>query len=75
MQSFELNEVNLSIESFNFVSHKGRISGEFESRKDSHALKSERSPRLLLLLVLFRIKLLTNLIYQDNSFVCNAKCI
>ena len=33
-----------SIESSTFVSHRARMSGEFDSRKDSHSTKFERRP-------------------------------
>ena len=36
-----------SIESFMFVRNKARISGEFDSRKDSHPTILERRPRIL----------------------------
>ena len=36
-----------SIESSKFVSHKARISGEFDSKKDSHPAKVEQKPRIL----------------------------
>ena len=35
-----------SIESFKFVSHRARMSGEFDSRKDSQSTKFERRPRI-----------------------------
>ena len=35
-----------SIESFKFVSHRTRMSGEFDSRKDSHSTKLERRPQI-----------------------------
>ena len=35
-----------SIESSKFVSHRARMSGEFESRKDSHSTKFERRPQI-----------------------------
>ena len=34
-----------SIESSRFVSHRARMSGEFDSRKDSQSTKFERRPR------------------------------
>ena len=36
-----------SIESLRFVSHRARISGEFDLRKDSQSTKFERRPELL----------------------------
>ena len=35
-----------SIESSRFVSHRARMSGEFDSRKDSQSTKFERRPRI-----------------------------
>ena len=35
------------IESSKFVSNKGRVSGDFDSRKDSHPKKFEPRPRIL----------------------------
>ena len=35
-----------SIESSRFVSHRERMSGEFDSRKDSQSRKFERRPRI-----------------------------
>ena len=35
-----------SIESSKFVSHRARMSGEFESTKDSHSTKFERRPQI-----------------------------
>ena len=35
-----------SMESSKFVSHRARMSGEFESRKDSHSTKFERRPQI-----------------------------
>ena len=37
-----------SIESSKFVSHRARISGEFDSRKDSHSTKLEQGPRIFI---------------------------
>ena len=39
----EIAKIN---ESSRFVSHRGRMSGEFDSRKDSHSTKFERRPRI-----------------------------
>ena len=41
-----------SIDYSNFVSYKARISGEFDSRKDSEAAKLEREPQMLIKLSL-----------------------
>ena len=35
-----------SIESSRFVSHRSRMSGEFNSRKDSQSTKFERRPQI-----------------------------
>ena len=35
-----------SIESSRFASHRARMSGEFDSRKDSQSTKFERRPRI-----------------------------
>ena len=35
-----------SIKSSNFVSHRARMSGEFDSKKDSHSTKLERWPQI-----------------------------
>ena len=35
------------IESSRFVSHRARMAGEFDSRKDSQSKKVERRPRIL----------------------------
>ena len=35
-----------SIESFKFVSHRARMSGEFDSRKDSQSTKFKRRPQI-----------------------------
>ena len=35
-----------SIESSKFVSHRARISGQFDSRKDSHSTKFEKRPQV-----------------------------
>ena len=35
-----------SIESSKFVSHRARMSGEFDSRNDSHSTKLEERPRV-----------------------------
>ena len=37
-----------SIESLRFVSHRARISGEFDSRKDSQSTKFEQRPQIFL---------------------------
>ena len=40
--SFMLDKIqSKTIESFNFVSHRARMSGEFDSSKDSHSRKLE----------------------------------
>ena len=36
------------MESSKFVSHRARMSGEFDSRKDSHSTKFEQRPQILL---------------------------
>ena len=36
-----------SIEPSRFVSHRTRMSGEFDSRKDSQSTKFERRPRIV----------------------------
>ena len=36
-----------SIKPFRFVSHRARISGEFDSREDTQSTKFERRPRIL----------------------------
>ena len=38
-----------SIESPRFVSHRARMSGEFDSRKDSQSTKFERRPQVFLM--------------------------
>ena len=35
-----------SIESSKFVSHRARMSGEFDTRKDSHSTKLEQRPQI-----------------------------
>ena len=37
-----------SIESSKFFSHRARMSGEFDSKKDSHSTKFERRTRVFL---------------------------
>ena len=37
-----------SIESSRFVSHRARMSGEFDSRKDSQSTKFERRPQIFI---------------------------
>ena len=37
-----------SIESFRFVSHRARMSGEFDSRKDLLSIKFERRPQIFI---------------------------
>ena len=41
-----------SIESSRFVSHRARMSGEFDLRKDSESTQLERGPRIFLKLSL-----------------------
>ena len=41
-----------SVESSRFVSHRARISGEFDSRKDSQSTKFERRPQIFVKLSL-----------------------
>ena len=36
------------IESFKFVSHRARMSGEFDSRKDSHSTRLEQTPQIFI---------------------------
>ena len=36
------------IESSKFVSHRARMSGEFDSKKDSHSTKFEQRPQIFL---------------------------
>ena len=37
-----------SIESYRFVSQRARMSGEFDSRKDSQSIKYKRRPQILI---------------------------
>ena len=37
-----------AIESSKFFSHRARMSGEFDSKKDSHSTKLERRPQIFL---------------------------
>ena len=37
-----------SIESPNFVAYRARMSGEFDSRKDSHSAKFEQRPQIFI---------------------------
>ena len=39
-------ELSESIESSRFISHRARMSGEFDSRKDSQSTKFERRPQI-----------------------------
>ena len=41
-----------SVESSRFVSHRARISGEFDSRKDSQSTKFEQRPQIFVKLSL-----------------------
>ena len=54
MESFRIKETQSltekspeSIEPSKFVSHRARMSGEFDSRKDSHSAKLEQRPQIL----------------------------
>ena len=40
-----------SIESSRLVSHRARMSGQFDSRKDSHSTKFERRPQIFIKII------------------------
>ena len=43
-----------SIESCRFASHRARMSGEFDPRKDSRSTKFEQRPQIFVMLISFR---------------------
>ena len=57
-----------SIESFKFVSHRARISGEFDLRKDSHSTEFERRPIIFVFRELCDSKL-SGLHHFDNIVI------